>query len=93
MITNTAFEAHVDLLRHAQSQAAGGYGTTLPYAYDVLEGSNTDFDVAISQARALLILRKQQVWAMEEQLEILDKLIAEGGKEEYIQATEEILSK
>jgi hypothetical protein len=93
MITNTKFEAHVDLLRHAQSKAAGGYGTTLPYAYDVLEGTNTDFDVALSQARALLILRKQQVWEMEEQLEILDKLIAEGGKEEYIQATDAILSK
>lgn len=91
--TNTPFEASVDQLREAQSTASRGYSTTLVYASDALEDTNTDFDLALDQARALLLLRKQQVWALEEQIETIEKVIAEGGREEYIQAIEAHYSK
>lgn len=91
--TNTAFETACNELREAQHKAAGGYGTTLPYAHDVLEDTNTDFDVALSQARALLLLRKQQVWALEEQIEVIEKLTENGGRDEYVAAIEALYSK
>jgi hypothetical protein len=91
--TPTKFEAYVNELREAQAKAAGGYGTTLPYPADVLEGTNTDFDVAISQARALLQKRQDQVEALACWLNLVDKCIADGGKEEYIAEIERIYSK
>jgi hypothetical protein len=90
--TNTKFETACNDLREAQSKAATGHGVTYVHANDVLEDTNTDFDVALSQARALLLLRKQQVWALEEQIEVIEKLIADGGRDEYVAAIEALYS-
>lgn len=91
--TKTAFEAVVDQVREAQSKASRGYGSTLVYASDALEDTNTDFDLALDHARALLQLRKRQVEDLEAWLTVLDTTIANGGREEYIAEIERIYSK
>ena len=93
MNTKTPFEAYVDQLREAQSKAATGYGTTYPYASDALEDTNTDFDTALAQARALLMLRQEQAERLASWLAVVEQSIADGGKDEYIKSIDALYSK
>jgi hypothetical protein len=91
--TKTLFEAYVDQLREAQSTACRGYGATLVYASDALEDTNSDFDTALDQARALLKLRQDQIEKLAAWIAVVEQSIRDGGREEYTQAIEDHYSK
>ena len=88
--TQTQFEILVNHLHEAQAKAAKGYGTTLPYPSDALDGK--DFESALEHARWLLQERQDQVERLSQWLGAVDRCIREGGKEEYIAEIERIYS-
>lgn len=88
--TGTRFEKLTNYVREATQTTCTGYGTRFVYAGDVLEGSHGDFDEALDQARDILETRKQEVEALERHLNTLEEVIANGGKQDYIQAINEL---
>jgi predicted patatin/cPLA2 family phospholipase len=90
--TGTRFERLTNYVREATALVCTGHGVRSLYAGDVLEG-RFGFDTALDQAREVLEMRKQEIAALERNLNKLEEVIANGGKQDYIQAIDELYAK
>lgn len=90
--SGTEFEKLTNYVRDNVTLIATGHGRHSMYAGDVLEG-RSGFDTALDNAREILEMRKRQVTQLENALTALEENIANGGKDEFINAINELYGK